>query len=314
MTPIPPVSSTAPTARRRVAGLALAAAVAAAGGLLLPAPAAAEPVTGGTLDWGIRASFRTYIVGPVARGTITTDAPASAGADGTFRFPTAGGDATAGGALDLAFSGAVHFRGHGYHDPAAGDLLQVSVADIRIQGSGTASLVADVTSLPLPDDLTDPGPAGSVRTYDDVELATIALDAVTPEPTASGFVLRDVPVRVTAAGAEAFAGFYTAGEALDPLTITVTTAGAGPAAPARSGGSSPGASVGVTVAAAGTGGGTAGTGTLAHTGWSGGAAVAGLALVAAGIAVLATAGAATRLAPARVRVSGGGGGGDGRRR
>lgn len=312
-------------------------------GALAPRPAAAAPVTSGALDWGIRASFRSYIVGPIAQGTVTTDAPAATNADGTYRFPaTAGGDATAGGAVDIGFGGTIRFRGHGYHDPAAGDLLQVSVGDVRLRGSGasggTATLIADITSLPLPDDLAHPGPAGAAVTHADIELATVALGSVTPETTGSGFVLRNVPVTLTAAGAAAFAGFYVAGEPLDPLTLTVTTGSTGgggssttATTTARPGG---GAAVGVTVGGSGSGGsgsggagsggagsGAGGTGGLAYTGWSVGAAVAGLALLAGGIAFVATADAARRLRgalhPARVRagsVSGGRGGGDDRRR
>lgn len=299
-------------------------------GVLLPGPAqAAAPVTSGALDWGIRSSFRNYIVGPIAQGTVAAEAPAVANADGTFRFPTtSGGDATAGGTLDVRFGGTVRFRGHGYHDPAAGDLLQLTIGDLRLRGSaatgGTATLVADISSLPLPDDLTNPGPAGALETYDDVELATVAIGSVTPETSGSGFVLRNVPVTLTAAGAEAFAGFYVAGEALDPLTLSVTTSGSGATTTTAPGATSTsttrppgGAAVGVTVPAAGSGPGTGGSGNLAYTGWSIGAAVAGLALLAGGIAFLATADAAgrlRRLRPARLPVSGGRGGGAGRRR
>src|SRR5690348_14485289 len=71
-----------------------AGAAALAGGVLLgiavvgitPAPAAADPASSGTLDWGVKESFRDYVEGPVGQGAITMIHPAERRDDGTFRF------------------------------------------------------------------------------------------------------------------------------------------------------------------------------------------------------------------------------------
>src|SRR5262249_44731315 len=75
------------------------------------AQAAPRQVQGGALDWGIKASFRSYITGPIAHGAMSATGGASQNADGTFRFPVSGGGSydSATGALTLSFSGGVHF-------------------------------------------------------------------------------------------------------------------------------------------------------------------------------------------------------------
>ncbi|RZS44601.1 Htaa protein [Herbihabitans rhizosphaerae] len=198
--------------RRPVARVLAAALVAAVGTLgLFTGTATAEPspVTGGHLDWGVKESFRKYITGPIAHGTITTSDGATANADGTFRFPSASGDADAGAdTAKLAFAGKIEFSGHDTQ-------LYITMTDIRVTLTGSGgTLVADVVSKSRS--------TGELVTYDDVAFATLAdTDLIATDGTITA---TDVGATLTEAGVPAFADFYPAGTALDPLTFSVTTA------------------------------------------------------------------------------------------
>jgi LPXTG-motif cell wall-anchored protein len=197
------------TTKARPIATALAVALGTAGLLVGSATAAqAATVSGGHLDWGLKQSFRNYISGPIAHGTITTSEGATRNADGTFRFPSATGSGDAGAdTAALAFTGKVEFTGHD-------GLLFMTIEDIRVALTGSGgTLVADVVSKSLP--------AGELTTYDDVEFATLAdtdLTAATSTVTGTG-----IGATLTEEGSPAFAGFYAAGTALDPLSFSVTT-------------------------------------------------------------------------------------------
>ena len=200
--------------RVRRAAVAVALAGAAAGASIVAGPAAGaaeQTVVSGALDWGVRASFRAYVTGPIAGGSITTAGGASTNADATFRFPVSAGTAdTSGASADVATGGSVRFTGHG------GQLdLQISALRVEIAGA-TGTLVADVSSKPL----DEPAPL----VFDDVALAALDLAGVTPAVGAGGVTWASVPATLTAAGADAFAGFYPAGTPLDPVTLSVAFA------------------------------------------------------------------------------------------
>lgn len=202
---------------RKLVTLAIAiaaAAVAVTLGTVAPHPAGAAdgPLLGGSLDWGVKASFRSYITGPIALGTVTPGAGVTANGDGGFRFPFAGGS-SAGAGVSAAFGGEVLFSGHhGALD------LRITEPRVTIDGmSGT--IVVDAASKGLE--------TGVVETYDDVVLATLDLSAVTPTESGADRVYGSVPAVLTAQGAQAFAGFYKAGDPLDPITLTVRPAQGG---------------------------------------------------------------------------------------
>src|SRR5687768_14636705 len=113
-----------------VAALVLVAALAAP-----VTPGASGQTSSGFLTWGVKESFRQYVTGPIAHGSISVSGGATKNADGTFRFPAApGGSATA-----SSFLGAVRFSGHD-------GKLDLSVANLRIQLTGNSgTLFADVT-------------------------------------------------------------------------------------------------------------------------------------------------------------------------
>ncbi len=209
--------TTNPITRTRVRPLAAALAITlgalgiTTGGAAI-AQAAPATVADGTLDWGVKQSFRNYIKSPVAHGSITLSGGATENADGTFRFPSATGSVDAdANTADLAFAGKVQFTGH---DSGSGPLLFLSIEDIRVKLTGTGGeLVADVVSKSLS--------SGENTTYDDVHLASLgAVDLTGGDPvTGAG-----IAATLTEPGAPAFAGFYGAGTALDPLSFTVSPA------------------------------------------------------------------------------------------
>ncbi|MFJ5924409.1 HtaA domain-containing protein [Kitasatospora sp. NPDC092948] len=156
----------------------------------------------GSLDWGVKASFRNYVTGPAGGGSVDLTGGATTNADGSYHFnlASAGYDPTT-HSLNAAFTGGVRFLAH---DGA----LDVAISDLRITTSGTTgTLTADTASKE-----TVGAPAPTLR--QDVPLATFTVARDTTNGTAT-------PAKLTAEGAKAFAGFYQAGAELDPLSIVL---------------------------------------------------------------------------------------------
>lgn len=190
------------------------------GALLTPALARGEdppvePIASGAVAWGVKASFRSYITGGIAQGAIAVGGGASTNADGSFRFPVAtGAFDPAAGATALSTGGDVRFTGH--HGE-----LDMWISDVRVEiTSDGAYLYADVSTLPL---------GGSTAVdYVNVPLAVLDVSAVDPEIAGGTTTWTAVPASLTAAGAPAFAGFYSVGTALDPVTFTYEGRGGKP--------------------------------------------------------------------------------------
>jgi hypothetical protein len=156
------------------------------------------------------------VTGPIAHGAVTPGAGAAAGAGGTYRFPLAEGTYASADVLSARFGGEIRFSGHE-------GALDVSFAEPRVEIDGdTGSLVVDAVD-------------GGTE-HHGVTLATLDLGGVTAVRDGDEVVLAGIPATLTASGAGVFAGFYTAGEALDPLTLrlAVDDAGALPAAASTS--------------------------------------------------------------------------------
>lgn len=172
-------------------------------------------VEGGTLTWGVKESFRAYVAGPIAHGTVTAEDGAVRNEDGTFTFAVTGGwSDPAAGTAEIRLGGTVSFVGH--HGPPTcaaeySPCLQVTIADpvLRLDEDG-AVLVADMTSK---DEASH-----QLVAYPGVELADVDAssgwkllgDRITAGP---------LPSTLTGSGAGAFAGFYSAGTALDPISL-----------------------------------------------------------------------------------------------
>jgi hypothetical protein len=158
-------------------------------------------VTGATLEWGFKESFRTYIEGIAAGGWDLTDVvyeyPAFVWAPGEGAV-----DASARTGL-VTYGGAIRFTGH---DGA----LDTTIANARVELAGDVGyLVFDVTGTTQD---------GAAVEQSGVRLAEFALPDL--ELTADGLVLDALPTTLTAAGAAAF-GTYAAGESLDPVTAVL---------------------------------------------------------------------------------------------
>ncbi|MFC7898384.1 HtaA domain-containing protein [Streptomyces sp. NPDC057381] len=267
-----------------------------------PSPSATAPqapaegeIADGTLGWGVKQSFRSYVTGPVAKGKITVSGGAvQAAGNGAFTFKDATGTYdTDAGKLTAAFRGAVNFKGHETNGTYGLDLT-LSNIEATLDG-GAGKLTADVNSL---------GTRTKGVVLADLEAKSADLTARNDVITVDG-----VAATLTEAGAKAFGDFYTAGTALDAVDLSValsedarlpsgggtggsggsgTTGGTGGGTGSTAGGT--GTTVGGTGSTTGgstTGGSTIGGGSLASTGSDiPGPALAG----AAGIAVALGAG------------------------
>lgn len=176
--------------------------------------ATSRTVAGGRLDWGIKASFQSYVTGPIAKGSWALTGGAGTVGSDQFRFPSAQGSYDPGsGALTAAFAGGVHFLGHRQASGAYQLDLTISRPTVRISG-GSGTLYADMRSK---DKAT-----GRVTTAAQVPLASLAVGGVnTRGVTGPRITLSGIPATLTSQGARAFAGYYTAGTALDPVSLSV---------------------------------------------------------------------------------------------
>ncbi|MFB6621709.1 HtaA domain-containing protein [Streptomyces sp. NPDC056374] len=183
---------------------------------LVPAGAAhAEnrTVNGGRLDWGIKSSFQSYVTGPIAQGSWGLTGGAATIGGSQFRFHSAqGAYDPATGAFEAAFSGGVHFTGHRKADGTNELDLTISRPRVRIQG-GSGTLYADMASKAKG--------SGRVTTSSQVPLATLGLGGIDMRGGGSPVSLAGVPATLTPQGASAFAGYYPAGTALDPVSLSV---------------------------------------------------------------------------------------------
>lgn len=210
------------TTRRLHGALALGL---TAGVLLAPAlagpsvAAQAAPsceVTGATLSWGFKESFRSYISGTIANGAWETTGGAAYETP-RFSWTIAGGSLSPDdGTGEIAFSGAVRFTGHG-------GLLDTTVADpvLSLTGPGVGRLSLDVTGTTMEQAMSggevQPETRGAVPLVElDLSAAALSRDGDTVTYTADA-----APAAITAEGYDAF-GNYPAGTAFDPVSVVVT--------------------------------------------------------------------------------------------
>jgi hypothetical protein len=166
-------------------------------------------VTDGTLSWGVKESFRSYISGTIANGSWDTADGATyespefqwSGATGTFDPESGTGS--------VSFEGQVHFTGHD-------GVLDLSLAQPTIEFEGdTAALLLDARSNDMEGEVAVDATqewVGDVTLPADLQAADGALSASGAATT------------LTNAGVAAFAGFYEAGDELDPLSFSLTLA------------------------------------------------------------------------------------------
>ncbi|MFH8785379.1 HtaA domain-containing protein [Streptomyces roseoverticillatus] len=216
------------TSRRALAALATAT-VLGATALTVPAFAADAPgkageapktvLKEGTLEWGVKESFRKYLTLPFVHGeTKVADGAKQAEKNGVFTFTGGEGKQdSASQSISAAFKGSVHFLGHPKRGSAGFD-LDITLADVHVtadakSGGKKGSITADVTT-------------GDGKKQDDVRIAALDLSGVKPVDGADGVkTYAKIPVKLTAEGSKVFTyegnPFYKEGEDLDPATLSV---------------------------------------------------------------------------------------------
>ena len=166
------------------------------------------PISAGAgADWGVKQSFRNYVTGPIANGTISIADGATQNPDGTFHFPVGAGeyDPTTGTTV-LGFTGTVHFEGHE-------GALEVTISDPRIELTPEGSaLFADMTSKPNQ-------PGAPVTQYPGVKVAALDLSGKAPTVDATTTTWPALPTALAEEAVPAFAGFYGANTALDSFAF-----------------------------------------------------------------------------------------------
>ncbi|HWL02526.1 MAG TPA: HtaA domain-containing protein [Microbacteriaceae bacterium] len=161
---------------------------------------AAPVAASGSLSWGIKASFNSYIT-TIAAGTISLSGGASSFGSGYYFPQTGGGDWSSAAQLGtVPFAGSVHYYGH------SGALdVTFSSPTIVVHSASSATLYMN-----------------------GVAFANLNLAAASKSVGAGGDVTwSGVPATLTSGGAAAFAGFYNAGDGLDSLTFTAGSAASG---------------------------------------------------------------------------------------
>jgi hypothetical protein len=160
----------------------------------------ARAVSGASLTWGVRDSFRSYVTGPIAGGSIS-----SSGVSGSGPWTWSGGTGSfnASSVMGLtSWGGSVHFTGHN------GTLdVTLSSPAVRVTSASAATLYLTVTD--------------SDGNTSRVAFATLNLAAGSSSIGDTAARWSAVPATLTSAGAAAFAGFYSAGESLDPVSFTL---------------------------------------------------------------------------------------------
>ncbi|MFH8465913.1 HtaA domain-containing protein [Streptomyces sp. NPDC017991] len=195
--------------------LLCAAALTAVLAALLPAGqahAASRTVQGGRLDWGIKSSFQSYVTGPIANGSFSLTGGAATVGGSQFRFHSATGtyDGSS-GAFHAGFSGGVHFLGHKEDDGGYQLDLTISRPTVRLAGNG-GTLHVDIISKAKG--------TGAVTTSSQVPFASLSLGGIDMKGGGNAVQLNNLPATLTAQGAKSFAGYYTAGTALDPVSLS----------------------------------------------------------------------------------------------
>ncbi len=166
---------------------------------------AANEVSGATLNWGLKSSFRNYIRGGIAQGGWTLGGGASY-AGSSFAFGGGNGsyakDSRTG---TVTFGGSVHFTGHD-------GVLDMNLSNLRFRQTSpsSAEIIADVKSSSMEGD----GFSRSNVTFATVNTSNLSVGQ-------NSISLNGASATLTASGAEAFAGFYEAGTALDPISVTL---------------------------------------------------------------------------------------------
>lgn len=184
----------------------------------------AVEATEAALSWGVKESFRSYmLMNPDAFGGTITLLGAATQDEGNGVFGWAGGTGTVeadGSNADLAFTGGsgVHFQSHPMETEAGGEAyaLDMTFTDPHVvfTSATTAELRFNVAGFEFAG-MTE---IGEPYSFSDVAVADLALPA--PTVVDGGYTWSNAAATLTEQGAAAFGGFYSPGEVLDPVTFS----------------------------------------------------------------------------------------------
>ncbi|MDR2255265.1 MAG: HtaA domain-containing protein [Arthrobacter sp.] len=181
-----------------------------AGGLVAAPVAQAAPTVDGrvssaSLTWGVKSSFRSYVKGKIAKGSITVSGGAKQAANnGAFTF-TSGSGSVLSGKGTVTFKGAVKFTGHKGQ-------MNLALSDVKVQlaGGGKGYLVADAKA-----------PKSKLTKAISLNNKRIATVKVATSKASGGKVaLKITSVKLTSDGSKALAGFYPAGTVVDSASVS----------------------------------------------------------------------------------------------
>ncbi|RRC94509.1 HtaA domain-containing protein [Schaalia canis] len=163
-------------------------------------------ITSGSLSWGVRSSFTTYVRGSIAKGGWNLNGVTWDGS--TFNFPVSGGlYNTSTGSGTIYYSGTVQFYGHN-------GILDLTMSNPAVQINGNSGTLYMTVS--------GSDTSGNKFNLGRVAFASLGFNGVSASD--SGLSFDGASVTLTDTGAKAFAGFYAAGTALDPMSSSASLA------------------------------------------------------------------------------------------
>lgn len=190
-------------------------------------PGTCDAVTGATVGWGLKQSFRNYLTGPIAMGDWQLSdvgfSGSQGGADGQFQF-TADPSAVrvSGTDADIPLKGSVHLTGHF-------GALDITYSNMKVKVRGTtAQFIADYRSSTV-SSFTPGAQVTGAKTGTQVPIAQFTLaQPITASAAGSGTVALNGPGYITEDGNQSLGGNYGEGNnEADPINISLATSGAG---------------------------------------------------------------------------------------
>jgi Htaa len=176
------------------------------------APLVTTAVAGGELDWGVKASFNSYIRNFAEEGKIALSGGAVEAEDGTFRFPAVSGTYDpAAEENEVDYAGSIHYTA--YNGLGGGTpLLDITIKDPKVVIVGeSGTLYADVVSRSES--------SGELEEFDDLDLVELDASGITPVAGEDTLSWEAIATAITADGEPVF-GNYPAGTAFDPIDLT----------------------------------------------------------------------------------------------
>lgn len=175
----------------------------------------------GTLSWGVKQSFRNYIVRvPISPGTITLSGGVTQAGDAAspFVWPAGSGTVEEDGTVTVQYGGSVRFLKH------EGD-LDVTIAEPLLSVSPDGTGTISVTYTATDGETTTPVLAllNSVTTDDDGSVVSVSNGALTPDADVTASILAESGVVVFSGVVYgSYTEFYDAGAPMNAFETTLT--------------------------------------------------------------------------------------------